>query len=454
VRRRREGLRDLLAFAVVIGVVAGLGVLLMRANPTFSRIDELEHFNYVTVLADQHRIPRPGDHYTQAAMHAQACNGYQLGGTFLQPCHAAHYDPAAYPGGGVTSAGGYPPVYYLATTAVAVALRAVLGSDSLFVPARLASLLWLALGAVTVFLLARRVGAGRAVATGVGVLAACAPMMLEQGTTVNPDAMSLLAGAGTALVWLSVRRTTSWRGLVGAAAALSAVALVKANLLALPAAVLLAELVLAARPGPRILLRRSTWSWRAPLGRVLIAVAVSEFVGLAWSYLFMIAGRPAGVGPAAVATGAPPHTNPWNLNLFLHYAPGSFVPLNSGAYVHVFDHGALDLLTAVLDLLVVSGAVVAVLLAGPRLAPAPGDGVHPGRAVGYLAASCFVLAAPVVFVLTSLSGSFVAYPPRYSLFIVPLGLVALVAVSGRRRSLLFAVLAVVVVLVELRFLVR
>ena len=448
--RRREGLRDLFAFAIVIGVVAALGVLAMRANPMFSRVDELDHFNYVTVLADRHRIPRPGEHYTPAALHARDCYGSQLGDTFLQPCNTARDDP----GDGVTTAGGYPPVYYVVTTLVAVPLRAALGSDSLFVPARLASLLWLALGAVTVFLLARRVGAGRAVATAVGVLAACAPMMLDQGTTVNPDAMSLLAGAGTALVWLSARRTASWRGLVALAAALSAVALVKANLLALPVAVLLAELVLVAQPGPRTLLRRPTWSWRAPLGRVLIAVAVSEFVGLAWSYLFMIRDRPAGVGPAAVATGAPPHTNPWNIDLFLHYAPGSLAPLSSGGYVAVFDHGALDLLTAVLDLLVVSGAVIAVLLAGPRLAPAPGAGVHPGRAVGYLAASCFVVSAPVVFVLTALSGSFVAYPPRYSLFVVPLGLVALVAVSGRRRSLLFAVLAVLVVLIELRFLLH
>jgi hypothetical protein len=343
-------------------------------------------------------------------------------------------------------------VYYAATAAVAVPLRAVLGAPTLFVPARLASLLWLALGAVTVFLLARRVGAGRAVATGTGLLAACAPMMLEQGTTVNPDSLSLLAGAGTALAWLYARRTASWRGLAALTAVLSAVALVKANFLTLPAAVLLAELALAVQAGPRTLLRRATWSTRAPLGRVALAVAVGEFAGLAWSYLFIIRDRAPGIPPAALPTGVPPHTNPWNLNLFLHYAPASFAPLASGNYVNVFNRGAVDLVTAVLDLLVVSGAVVAVLLAGPRLVTAPGEGVHPGRAVGYLAASSFVLAAPVVQVLTASSGSFVSYPPRYSLFIVPLGLVALLAVSGRRRSALFAVFAVVAVLVELRFL--
>jgi hypothetical protein len=447
----------LVAIVVLVVIVVGLGVLLIRDNPTFSRLDELEHFNYVTSLTDRHRIPLPGEQYTQSAMRAHACYGAQVGGRLLQPCDSTVFDPQRYPNHGVTSAGGNPPVYYTATAAVALVAKAVLGTRSLFLPARLASLLWLLLGAVASYLLARKVGARRVAATSIALVAALGPMMLVQGTTVNPDAMSLLAGAGTALVWLALRETPRWYGLPVLAAVLSAVTLVKGNFLAVPPALVPAELALAAQQYPQALVRARSWSVRRPLGRVVAAAVIAEAVGTGWSYLVIVRRRAAldAVAQAVGLPGSASPVGPWDVDKLLHYAPGSFFPLGgSGFYVGRLNHGVVDLLTAVVNLLVFSGAVIAVMLPrGGRLPPGVRHGAPASQAVGYLAAGSFLVAAPVIALATGLSGTFVAYPPRYSLFIVPLGLAGLLGVSGQRRTLLFAVLAASLILAELWFLV-
>ncbi len=205
--------RDVVPILLLLVIVMVTGVLLMRANRTFSRIDELEHFDYVTSLVDRGTIPRKGDHYTQQAIRAEACWRYQIAAAKLPACDAPRLSPSSFGNHGITSAGGYPPVYYLATAVVAVPIRALTGFDSLFIPARLASLLWLALGAALTYLLIRSLRAGRWTSLAVALVAALGPLMLTQGTTVNPDSMSLLAGSGTAMAWLGLRtspRLSAW----------------------------------------------------------------------------------------------------------------------------------------------------------------------------------------------------------------------------------------------------
>jgi hypothetical protein len=445
-------LRDVIPVVLIVAVVMFTGVLLLRTNTTFSRIDELEHFNYVTSLVDHHAIPRKGDLYTPEAIRAQACWRYQIGAVRLPPCDSPTLDPHDFGNHGVTTAAGYPPVYYLATAAVAAPLKGLFGFDSLFIPARLASLLWLTLGSLASYLLARAVGAGRVIATAVALVAALFPMTLTQGTTVNPDAMSLLTGAGTALAWLRLRSVPRLSAAIGLTSVLAAVTLVKANFLAIPVAVTVAELALAARPRLIGLLRPSTWSPRRPLFRVTVAATTGALVGVIWSVLLIIRDRPEiPLGPS----GAPAGTGAWNLGLTMRYAAASWAPLGGAqSLVHALDRGALVLGAQVVNLLIATGAVAAILLSRQRDVPArqtaSGDdrAEEPARMVGYLAAASVAAAVPTLTLITGLSGAFLAYPARYSLFIVPLGLAALVGLAGARRSQLLVFLAVAVTLLD------
>lgn len=441
--------RDAVPILLLMVVVMFTGVLLMRHNTTFSRTDELEHFDYVASLVDRHSIPRKGDLYTQQAIRAQACWRYQIGAAKIPPCNAATLDPHDFGNHGLTSAGGYPPVYYVATAAVAVPVRALLGFNSLYLPARLVSLLWLALGAVLTYLLVRSLQVGRWAAVAVALVAALGPFMLAQGTTVNPDSLSLLVGAGTALAWLRLRGSPRWRATLGLAGVLALVTLVKPNFAVVPVAVVIAEAALALQGGARTFLRRRTWSRRAPFGRVVLAGTLGSAVGMAWMFVFFVLDRPGlSVNPATVAMGA----RPWDTDLALRWTPFSYAPPVDGPFfVHVLDQGIMTWFTSVGSLLVVAGAVAATMVArrqqvpGLTLDPGGGAAVEPGRALGYLATASFALAAPVMYAIMAAGHRFFPYPSRYSLFIVPLGLAALAGVSGRLRARLFVPLALIAV---------
>lgn len=69
--------------------------------------------------------------------------------------------------------------------------------------------------------------------------------------------------------------------------------LVKGNFLAVPLALVPAELALAAQQHPRALAIMRNWSVRRPLGRVIAAVVIAEAVGVSWSYLVIVRKRAA-----------------------------------------------------------------------------------------------------------------------------------------------------------------
>ena len=422
---------DLLPLALVLVVVAAASAYLMRHETHFGPIDEFQHFNYVTEVVYHHRIPVPGDAFTQEAMRSYACHSVPRGSNPPR-CDAASFDPADFQTGGRTTAGGYPPAYYVPTAIVAWVIAKATGAPDLFYPARIASMLWLLLGVALTYLLARSFAAGRWLAAGIAVLAAAGPMVLYQGSTVNPDSMSLLAGAATAAAWLALRGAPGRRAVVLLCAVLAFVALVKPNFLAVPIAVVLAEIALAARGGGRALVARTTWSPRRPTMRVLLAAAGAVVLGVAWPVYFrLVQGAASARVPGSVAFGAAP----WDTDVALRGWAASLTSIVGLPKVALLNSGAALLLAAVVNVLVVSGAVTAALLSRRRELPEyvvssgeapPVDAV---RALGYLGVASLVIAAPVTYAIVAASGAFIVYPTMYSLFIVPIGLVALLGLS-------------------------
>ena len=427
----RPRLRDLLPMALMLVIIACAAGVVIRREHAFSQIDEFQHFNYITELVYNHRIPVPGDTFTQQAMRAHACH-LSTHEPRQPPCDSVSFDPLSFETGGQATTGGYPPAYYVPTAGVAWVVSKAIGAKDLFVPARLASVLWLLLGAALTYLLARSLAVGRWVAAGLTLLAALSPIMLYQGATVNPDAMSLLAGSGTAVAWLALRAVPRWWSVAALGAVLTFVAWIKPNFVAVPIAVALAEVALAARPGPRALINRATWSVRGPATRVCAAAAAAVALGLAWPLYFrVVLASAAARGPSNKAFGRAP----WNTDIALRGLANSLRPLSG--LPTMFNHGSFVLFSAVVDVLALSGVVGVAMMSRRRELPrdlvSSGPGAPPIdalRAVAYLAAASLVVAAPVTYAIVGASGAFIIYPPRYSLFLIPLGLVALAGLAS------------------------
>jgi hypothetical protein len=425
---------DLLPLALVALVIAASAAFVIGGERHFGPIDEFQHYDYITEIVYHHRIPVPGDTFTQEAMRAHACHPGQSA-TRQPPCDSASFSPSDFETGGQATTGGYPPAYYVPTALVAWGISTVTRASDLFIAARIASVLWLVLGAALTYLLARSFAAGRWLAAGVALLAALAPMMLYQGSTVNPDSMSLLAGAGAAAAWLSLRASARWRHVVILCLVLAGIALIKPNFLAVPIAVALAEIALAARGGARSLATRTTWSLGSPTTRVCLAAVGASLLGVAWPFYFrLVRGTASALVPGTPAFSAAR----WNTEIAFRGWANSLAPL--AGLPKAFDRGWFVLLSALVDALVISGVVAAVLMSRRRelqedLVSSRGAApLDPLRALGYLGAASLVVAAPVMYVVVAASRAFIIYPPRYSLFIVPIGLVALVGLSASPGS--------------------
>jgi hypothetical protein len=236
---------------------------------------------------------------------------------------------------------------------------------------------------------------------------------------------------------LSLRASSRTKAFATLAGVMTFVALIKPNFLIVPIAVALAEVALVSRGGWTALFSRPAWAWTRPTLRVCLAATIAVTLGVSWSVFFRLV-RVTASGPHA--TGPNFGAAPWNTDVALRGWANSLGPLVAVPKVGGINSGAFVLFSMVVNVLVVSGALAAALMSRRRELPedlvssglaAP---VDPLRAIGYLATVSLVIAAPVTYALVAASGAFIIYPPRYSLFLVPLGLVALVGLWASPES--------------------
>jgi hypothetical protein len=437
----RLGRGDLLPLLALSWIILGCAALVVVEHPQFSPIDELQHYDYVNRLVIDHRIPRLFEAYSVTTDRALACYGPAPWKMPLPPCDSSPERLRTW-GKLYTTAGGYPPVYYAGTAVGAVAVRPV--SGNLFLAARLASSLWLVLGAVAMYLLCRTARAGRLLAFSLALGAALAPAMLFQGSTVNPDSTQMLAGAGAVLAWLRLRGRPGWRCLLGLTLVLAAAPMVKSNLFPVPFAVLAAELTLIALDGgPRCLFRLSTWSLRRPTGRLLLAVAVAAGIAAAWSAMFMVLTEP----DNNVTRSALDGNSPWSTVTAIRTITRSVTPLTQNlTYMPPLNGALAGQLATLFGWMALVGAVAGSLLGRERDADGVeadlggGTVVDPARAISLAAVWSLLLASPMTYLIVAAAGRFFPYPARYSLWTLPLGIAALAGLVGRRSGLVVAAL--------------
>ncbi len=181
----------LIAMAVVIPVVFGGG-------QAMSRIDEPTHADWAYQIA-HFQIPAQGAEIAPEIRDIWACMGqerYQL------PDCGTSVPAWRFPYKGQNYNFSHPPLYY---AIVGIPARAVAAVTPLnFVEAaRLSGIGWLASGMFMLFVALRRWRVDPAVSIVAPLLLISFPRVLHASTTVNPDAVSTLAGA--IALWLAAK---------------------------------------------------------------------------------------------------------------------------------------------------------------------------------------------------------------------------------------------------------
>ena len=191
------------AAPALAGLIALLLSLAFVRTGAWSVFDEVPHFDYVVTIAQDGRLPEVNATLGQTALQEAVCAKAPGFGVFASACGADVIDPSLMPYRGQNTATGYLPLYYAVTGAGTWLVHTLAGDASWITSARVVGSAYLAIAAMLIFGIARRLGASTATAVAAGVLAAAMPMTLLQFSTVNNDALAVVFAL--AAVWLFLR---------------------------------------------------------------------------------------------------------------------------------------------------------------------------------------------------------------------------------------------------------
>jgi hypothetical protein len=210
-----------LLIALVTVVLAGLHI---RAYPTLSPFDELQHIDYV-IKAGDFEIPRTNDLVGQEALSEAACRGVDVSAiptesglrqrrgsagagpqsirTPVSPiaqsdppqCGDEVFDPADFQENGVNTAASQLPLYYTPTGVLSRAITATGFIDSQVTAARLVNSVWFAASWAVIWYAMSLVGARRPQRALVVTMLIASPLILFHSATINVDAVLMLTGA-------------------------------------------------------------------------------------------------------------------------------------------------------------------------------------------------------------------------------------------------------------------
>ncbi len=184
---------DWYACGALVVLALALVALHVRAYPTLSPIDELQHVDY-TIKAGNFDVPRQGERLGQEAMSEAACRGIDAPEYLPPPCGLDSYDPEAFPERGFNTAASQLPAYYTVTGVTSRVITAVLPIDSQVTSARLVGGLWLGAALALMWYLLALFSVPRLQRVVVSALTMATPLVLFHSATVNADALLLLTG--------------------------------------------------------------------------------------------------------------------------------------------------------------------------------------------------------------------------------------------------------------------
>jgi len=426
---RRRWVPLVLVFA---SLVMGFTVTAHHSQ-ALSPVDEWVYADYLYKLPQQVFVPR-GQEIGPRALELMACTGVREYGTMGPACgsdYAAHLDK--FPQGGISSADGYTPLYFVITWTGAKAIQLVTHT-SLVEAARFTGAFWLAGGILLFYWMLRLLRIRPVVTLGLGLAVIASPFAWWTYTFISTDAPVFALGALMVIAAIKfVRGEWSgwWLPLIGAVATLFKITSILAVLLV--ALYLVLEFALRrTRERPR----RRGFEWRnAVVGRGddgYIVIAASTAIAALVAELAWLALRAAiAVGPAA-NQGVTGRMSLKDLgSQFVNFLPETII-----SNVNITGRTTLGLaiqpfIVQPLAWITIAGVIGAVAIYTWRKPNAP---------LVYSIAALAILGAPLLAIALSLQGTYFPIPPRYGAALLPAFLLAagLIVKSRLSRVLLVA----------------
>ena len=392
--RRRADLVAVLALVIASFVFVGEQV---SEHEMMSPIDEYQYVGYYAVVAD-HGIVRRGEPMPVYARRYMSCHGVRnIPEMPVNEQGCKRPDSVGYPIEGGTTADLYTPLYFGATRALAQPLL-WMGVD--FVSAgRAVGGVWLALGAVFLYLALRRRRVPTPVATGLGLVLIGSISAYWGNTYISTDATALTAGGLAALLTVRALDGVRWSLVLLPAAAVLATLFKLQNLIAFGAAAVVLLLVAGLDAGQA----------GGPVGARLRRLATDRRVFSA-------------VAVVVASVGA---QGCWVENLIFEL--GNFLPNIGGGALSPFATGVKSVTVyALATALAIGGAVGLALSKG---IPAR------ERAIGMSTVLVAVLSAPfLALVVGVMEQVYVQLAPRYGTSLLPWALLSAGLLIEARRA--------------------
>jgi hypothetical protein len=150
-----------------------------------SPYDEMYHLSYLQYLSDG-KVPRIGDALNTWSMNYFSCNSVFPFGQVTDVACGEFGSASDYPEGGINSAQGWPPGFYLYAAIIVNALS-VLDLDPLFLTRGISVFSW-SLGCALIFMMQVRAGVDRLLAASISLVIASLPLAMMHGAFVTPHA--------------------------------------------------------------------------------------------------------------------------------------------------------------------------------------------------------------------------------------------------------------------------
>jgi hypothetical protein len=392
--------------AVVVGCLA-LAAYHTHAYPRLSPYDEQAHADYLIKIRDGH-VLRSGELMGQEAIHESSCRGFDSAYVPPKCSQIGDYDPTGYVWNGVNTAATHTPFYYAYTAALAIPISNLLGIESFLSAGRIASGFWLGIALIVLWVALGNLGGGRVERLAALTLIAFMPLVLHQSTTINPEAVSLLAGA--LVLWALSRGVPSHSLLF--IVSFVAVAPKATNVVAVVA-------------GSLVVLAWSSLTVRQRISRVAVMAAGSIVPPIAWSLIQRFRAIP---GPES---GIPTDFPSWQHAIYHFHL---FMPPTQHFGLEVFfqNNQLLRLTQDFTNILLITASVGAAVFLQRRTRL---------RNVGSAATVMMILGAPFLLTLIYLSeGVLITIPPRYGMSLIPFLIAGIAAAQLNRigRTVLVA----------------
>jgi len=186
--------RDWIFCVGIIVVTVFTSGLHMRAYPTLSPLDELQHIDYAE-RAGRFDIPAVGERVQQQALAEAACRSVDAPGYISPTCNAPLQNPDNFQERGFNTAASQFPTYYIVTGLLARGVMQITPIGSAVTSLRVVSGIWLGIALCILWYVLALMNVSRRHRINSFLLIISTPLIIFTSSTVTPDSMLFLAGS-------------------------------------------------------------------------------------------------------------------------------------------------------------------------------------------------------------------------------------------------------------------